>query len=58
MVRHGVGVVIAVVVLAGCGSSDEEKVAALAKEFRSATQRHDGQKLCHEIFHPNTVRAA
>ena len=58
MVRHGVGVVIAVVVLAGCGSSDEEKVAALAKEFRSATQRHDGQKLCREIFHPNTVRAA
>jgi hypothetical protein len=58
MVRHGVGVVIAIVVLAGCGSSDEEKVAALAKEFQSAARAHDGEKLCREILHPNTVRAS
>jgi hypothetical protein len=58
MVRHGVGVVVAVVVLAGCGSSDEEKVVALAKQLNSATERHDGKKLCREVFHPNTVRVA
>jgi hypothetical protein len=45
MVRHGVGVVGLVVALAGCGSSDEDKVAALAKQLRSAAERHDGEKL-------------
>jgi len=60
MVRQGVGVLVAVVVLAGCGgggSSDEEKVAAVAKDFQSAANRHDGRALCHEVLHPNTVRA-
>jgi len=58
MVRQGVGVAVAVVVLAGCDSSDEEKVAALAKQLETAAQRHDGKKLCREVFHPNTIRAA
>jgi outer membrane murein-binding lipoprotein Lpp len=57
MVRHGVGVVVAVVALAGCGSSEEDKVASLAKQLASATKQHDGAKMCHELLHPNTVHA-
>jgi hypothetical protein len=57
MVRQGVGVLVAVVVLAGCGgSSDEEKVVEAVKEFKSAAVGHDGGKLCRELLHPNTVR--
>jgi hypothetical protein len=58
MVRRGVGVAIAVVVLAGCGggSSDEEKVVDAVKQFKSAALGHDGRKLCRELLHPNTVR--
>jgi hypothetical protein len=60
MVRHGVGVVVAVVALAGCGggSSDEEQVVDAVKDFKSAAERRDGEKLCREIFHPNTVHVA
>jgi hypothetical protein len=57
MVRHGVGVVVLVVALAGCGGSDEEKVASLAKQLSTATKKHDGAKMCHELLHPNTVHA-
>ena len=57
MVRHGVGVVGLVVALAGCGGSDEEKVASLAKQLSTATKKHDGAKMCHELLHPNTVHA-
>jgi hypothetical protein len=60
MVRRGVGVAIASVALAGCGgsgSSDEEKVASVAQELRSAAKRHDGRTLCRDVLHPNTVRA-
>jgi hypothetical protein len=59
MVRRGVGVAIAVVVLAGCGgggSSDEEKVVEAVKQFKSAAIGHEGGKLCRELLHPNTVR--
>jgi hypothetical protein len=57
MARHGVGVVVLVVALAGCGGSEEDEVASLAKEFASATKQHDGAKMCHELLHPNTVHA-
>jgi hypothetical protein len=58
MVRRGVGVVVvAVAALAGCGSSDEDEVASLAKQLARAAQRHDAAKLCHELLHPNTVHA-
>jgi hypothetical protein len=57
MVRHGVGVVLVAVALAGCGGSEEEKVASLANQLSSATEHHDGAKLCHELLHPNTVHA-
>lgn len=60
MVRRGVGVAVAVVVLAGCGgggSSDEEQVASVAGELRSAARRHDASTLCRELLHPNTVHA-
>lgn len=59
MVRQGVGVLVAVVVLAGCGgggSSDEEQVVETVKEFKTAALGHDGRKLCRELLHPNTVR--
>jgi len=59
MVRRGVGVAIAAVVLAGCGggTSDEEKVVAAAQALKTASQRHDAHRLCRELLHPNTVRA-
>jgi hypothetical protein len=58
MVRRGVGVVVvALVALAGCGSSDKEQVAAVAKDLESVTEHHDGVKLCRDVLHPNTVRA-
>ena len=59
MVRQGVGVLVAVVVLAGCGgggSSDEEQVVETVKRFKSAALGNDGRKLCRELLHPNTVR--
>ncbi len=46
-----------VVALAGCGSSDGDKVAAAIKQLDSAVQRGDGEQLCSEVLHPNTVRA-
>jgi hypothetical protein len=57
MVRHGVGVVAVVVALAGCGSSDEDKVIAALEDLNSATRLHDAERLCGEVLHPNTVRA-
>ena len=49
---------MAVAVLAGCGSSDKDHVVAALKEFKSAVERHDAEKLCREILHRNTVRVA
>jgi hypothetical protein len=56
---RGLGVALAVVVLAGCGGgrSDEEKVAALAQQLQTASEHRDGRKLCRELLHPNSVRA-